>query len=264
MSSNTHIPRKRFGQHFLHDQHVIAKIVQAIAPTPAEHLVEIGPGQGALTTAILPLVKTLDVVELDRDLIPYLQAVCEDLGDLKVHQADALKFDFSGLVTDGRLLRIIGNLPYNISTPLIFHLLDSITQIKDMHFMLQKEVAERMVATPGSEHYGRLSVMVQYHCQIKLLFNVGPHSFTPPPKVMSSFLRLLPAARPVKAHNLVHLQDIVRQSFSHRRKMLRNCLKGLVSVAELESIGIAPDIRPEQLAVEDFVRISNIVDEGTV
>lgn len=255
-----HFPRKRFGQNFLHDKNVINKIITAIAPQSTDHLVEIGPGQGALTTEILPLVESLDVIELDRDLIPYLTALGESLGDLKIYQGDILKFDLAKLIVNEQPLRIFGNLPYNISTPLIFHLLDYIKIIKDMHFMLQKEVAERLVAAPGTEHYSRLSVMIQYHCQAQLLFAVGPKSFTPAPKVDSAFIRLLPMKPVVSATNIEILQQVVREAFSQRRKMLHNSLKNLVSAAQLESLGISPNERPEQIAVADFVRISNIID----
>ena len=183
-----HIPRKRFGQHFLSDQGIIQRIVAALAPRPGEHLVEIGPGQGAITLPILKLVKQFDVVELDRDLIPQLQERCAHAGKLQIHSADALEFDFSSLKNDARLLRVFGNLPYNISTPLIFHLLDFAPVIADMLFMLQREVAERLAAETASEHYGRLSVMVQYHCQVDLLFDVPPEAFYPPPQVTSSII----------------------------------------------------------------------------
>lgn len=252
-----HIPRKRFGQHFLHDQNVINEIVKAIAPLPLDHLVEIGPGLGAITTVILPMVNQLEVVELDRDLIPELEEKCKALGHLKIYQADALRFNFAALAQTP--LRIFGNLPYNISTPLIFHLLDFVQSIQDMNFMVQKEVAERMAALPGPGDYGALSVMLQYHCRVELLFGIHPHSFTPPPKVDSAFVRLTPTQPKLVAKNVQILRKVVRQAFSQRRKMLHNSLKELIMVAQLEALGIDPNTRPEQLAVEDFVKITNMI-----
>jgi 16S rRNA (adenine1518-N6/adenine1519-N6)-dimethyltransferase len=254
---SNHIPRKRFGQHFLHDQHVVDQIIRVIAPISTDHLVEIGPGLGVLTKFILPLVGNLEAVELDRDLIPLLAEACKGLGELKIYQANVLKFDFSKLITDHYQLRIFGNLPYNISTPLIFHLLDYIKFIKDMHLMLQKEVAERIAAPPSTEHYGQLSIMVQYHCHAELLFTVNRKSFSPPPRVESAFIRLVPSLPEITANDINKLRDVVRQAFSQRRKMLHNCLKELITVPELEQLGIDPNSRPEQLSVEDFVRISN-------
>lgn len=257
-TSTPHYPRKRFGQHFLHDQHVISKIIQAIAPVSNEHLVEIGPGLGALTKTMLMLAGSLDVVEFDRDLIPELKKNCEGFGNLIIHQADALEFDFTQLAKDQRPLRIFGNLPYNISTPLIFHLLEQLSVIKDMYFMLQKEVAERIAAKPNTEGYGRLSVMVQYFCEVELLFTVSAQAFSPPPKVESAVIHFVPyTSLPYPAKNLTQLQDVVRQAFSQRRKMLHNCLKELISAAELQQLGIDPNVRPERLSVEDFVKISN-------
>ena len=188
-----HRPRKRFGQNFLHDPVVIGKIISAVHPVRNDRLLEIGPGQGAITVPILAEVGELSVVELDRDLIGPLQVRCAEFGKLVVHNADALSFDFCRLVTDTPL-RVVGNLPYNISTPLLFHLLEQHHCIKDMHFMLQKEVVDRMAAGPGSREYGRLSIMLQYRCRITPLFNIGPEAFNPPPKVESAFVRLEPYA----------------------------------------------------------------------
>ena len=184
-----HRPRKRFGQHFLHDPQVIARIVAAIHPVPGEQLVEIGPGLGALTRPLLQAARELDVVELDRDLLEPLQTRCAGLGTLRIHQADALAFDFARLRGEGPRLRVAGNLPYNISTPLLFHLLAQSEQIHDLHFMLQQEVVERMAAGPGEDAYGRLSVMLQYRCQVEALFTVGPDAFQPPPRVWSAVVR---------------------------------------------------------------------------
>lgn len=250
--------RKRFGQNFLRDHHVIAEIVAAIAPQATEHLVEIGPGDGALTKVILPLVNNLDAIELDRDLIPILKNNCAELGELNVYQHDALQFDFAKLVTDERKLRIYGNLPYNISTPLLFHLFENINFIQDMHFMLQKEVVQRMVAFTNTEHYGRLSVMVQYFCQPYLLFKVGRMAFSPPPQVESAIVRLIPHAKPVWiANDITQFTAVVRQAFSQRRKMIRNSLKELVTSQELQQLNIEPDQRPEQIGLADYVKIAN-------
>ncbi len=258
-------PRKRFGQNFLQDQNIVQKIITAIAPQEGQHIVEIGPGFGALTTQLLPIVKTMDAIELDRDLIPKLQNTCSNLGQLNIHQADVLKFDFKKLGrATGRAtsqspvrLRIIGNLPYNISTPLIFHLLKQIDCISDMHFMLQKEVVDRLAAQPGTKIYGRLSVMVQYFCQVTKLFTVPPSAFYPQPKVYSAFVRLIPHKKiPIPAKDIKILENVVKQAFSQRRKTIQNSLKKLISSEQLINLNINPKLRPEQLSVEDFVKIS--------
>lgn len=252
-----HTARKRFGQHFLHDKQIIQRLVDVIAPLPSDHLVEIGPGQGALTVPVLKMAGTLDAIELDRDLIPALKSRCADKGHLIVHEADALAFDFATLVQDKKL-RIIGNLPYNISTPLIFHLLTFASHIVDMHFMLQKEVVDRIAATPNDEAYGRLSIMVQYHCQVTSLFDISPHAFYPPPQVNSSVVRLVPLPEiPFRAMDYPHFEMIVREAFSHRRKTLRNALKNIMFDEDWETISIDSHLRPEELGVEDYVKISN-------
>lgn len=254
-----HHPRKRFGQHFLEDQTVIARLIAAIAPKPDEHLVEIGPGQGVLTQELVTLVKNLDAVEIDRDLIQILKKLALLYPNLKLHQADALTFDFTSLATAEYKIRVVGNLPYNISTPLLFHLMDQMSVIQDMHFMLQKEVVERMAAKPGTHSYGRLSVMVQYKCQVEELFVVPASAFNPPPKVESAVTRLIPYAQlPFVAMDFARFGLVVRQAFSQRRKMLHNCLKDLVPMTALEQLGIDANVRPEQLSVADFVKISNI------
>lgn len=253
-----HQPRKRFGQHFLHDPNVIERIILSLQAKPEQRWVEIGPGLGALTKHLLPLVKRLDVVELDRDVIPPLRAVCQNLGELIIHSADVLAFDFHKLAFPSELLHVVGNLPYNISTPLLFHLLEHHDIIADMHFMLQKEVVQRICAEPDSEHYGRLSVMIQYYCEAHSLFNVGSAAFSPPPKVASAFILLVPRPPILVAQDQQRFAMIVRQAFSQRRKMLHNCLRNLVNSAQLEKAGIDPNCRPEQLTVVDFVKISNI------
>ncbi|TAK77057.1 MAG: 16S rRNA (adenine(1518)-N(6)/adenine(1519)-N(6))-dimethyltransferase RsmA [Gammaproteobacteria bacterium] len=258
----THVPRKRFGQHFLCDQTIIRQIIASLAPEPHEHLIEIGPGQGALTLPILKQVQQLEVVELDRDLIPELEERTQRAGKLKIYAADALTFDFASIKTDERLLRIFGNLPYNISTPLIFHLLTFAPVVADMLFMLQKEVAERIAAVPSTSDYGRLSVMVQYHCEVDVLFDVPPHAFYPPPQVQSSIIRLIPyQAYPHRAANYALFEAIVKQAFSQRRKTLRNSLKNLVSDDVWARSQLSSHLRAENLSVADFVAISNAMEK---
>jgi 16S rRNA (adenine1518-N6/adenine1519-N6)-dimethyltransferase len=255
----SHRPRKRFGQNFLHDPAVIGRIVAAIHAAGNEQLVEIGPGQGAITVPLLRQAGRLAVVELDRDLIGPLQKHCAGLGELTVYNTDALRFDFCELAGEGTL-RIVGNLPYNISTPLLFHLLAQHHCIRDMHFMLQKEVVERMAATPGSRQYGRLSVMLQYRCEVTHLFNIGPGAFTPPPKVESAFVRLVPyACPPVQVTDAAVFEQLVRQAFAQRRKTLRNALRGLLEADAISALGIDPVARAETLSVSDFATLANSV-----
>ncbi len=261
-SPRSHQPRKRFGQHFLHDQVVIARIVAAIAPRPGDRLVEIGPGLGAMTCPLLEAAGRLDVVELDRDVIPRLIARCGSRGELQVHQADALRFDFRALRGGDERppLRVVGNLPYNISTPLLFHLFNALPAISDMVFMLQKEVVDRLAAAPGSADYGRLSVMAQYHSAVEALFDVGPEAFDPPPRVDSAIVALRPyATPPVEAGSLATLERVVSQAFSQRRKTLRNVLRPLIDGETLDALGIDPQRRPETLALDEFARISRHV-----
>jgi 16S rRNA (adenine1518-N6/adenine1519-N6)-dimethyltransferase len=253
-----HKPRKRFGQHFLHDQNVIRRIIAAIAPKSNEHLIEIGPGQGALTYPVLSIAGQLDVVDIDRDLVAALHGYAARDNKLIVHEQDALEFDFAKLATSANRLRIFGNLPYNISTPMIFHLLKYSTAIADMVFMLQKEVVDRMAALAGEDDYGRLSVMVQYHCRVEALFDVSPDSFDPPPKVNSSVVRLIPYPEiPYLAKSYLNFFNLVKQAFSQRRKTLRNSLKSMLSEADWIEVKINSQARPEELTVEDFVKLSN-------
>jgi 16S rRNA (adenine1518-N6/adenine1519-N6)-dimethyltransferase len=253
-----HKARKRFGQNFLQDHAYIDRIVDAIKPVKGECLVEIGPGLGALTYPVLERVGQLHVIELDRDIIPLLEAGSQPYGDLTIHSADALKFDYASLVPDSGNLKVYGNLPYNISTPLIFHLFSYAQHISEMHFMLQKEVVDRMVAEPGSKQYGRLSVMTQYHCQAQKLFNVPPIAFRPAPKVMSSIVRLLPyKEKPVLAKDEKHLNHLVTTAFNFRRKTLRNALKSLIDEEGIEALGIASSLRPEALSLADYVALAN-------
>ena len=256
-----HRPRKRFGQHFLHDPDVRGRIVAAIQPSPGEHLVEIGPGLGALTRPLLQATGTLDVIEIDRDLIPLLKRELGTLGHLRIHHGDALQFDFNALATRAEKLRVVGNLPYNISTPLIFHLLTQ-HHITDMHFMLQQEVVERITATPGGKSYGRLSVMVQYHCRAEKLFTVPPDAFNPPPQVHSAIVRLTPWPHPLlQATEPSHFRHLVNQAFSQRRKTLRNALKGLLDHTTIAALGIDPKRRPETVTLEEFVRLADASTE---
>ncbi|MES2998108.1 MAG: 16S rRNA (adenine(1518)-N(6)/adenine(1519)-N(6))-dimethyltransferase RsmA [Pseudomonadota bacterium] len=252
--------RKRFGQHFLHEAFIVEKIIQAIHPKASDNILEIGPGLGALTKQLLPYLHRLTVVELDKDLIPLLKKQCARLGELIIYQADALTFDIRSLTDIDAPWRVVGNLPYNISTPLLFHLLNQANVIADMHFMLQKEVVARIVAQAGDKRYGRLSVMVQYYCQVKKLFTVKPGAFQPPPKVDSAFIRLIPyPISPWKANDPILFSEIVRTAFSHRRKMLRNNLGKLLNARQFESLGLDPKQRPEELSVMDYVKISNFL-----
>ena len=256
----THTPRKRFGQNFLHDHTIIDNILSSIQAKPDEHWVEIGPGQGALTEPLLKLGLCLDVVELDRDLVMLLKQKYGQYNKLQIHSADALTFDFSVLVKADEKLHIIGNLPYNISTPLMFHLLKYATCIQDMHFMLQKEVVDRICAAPGSKKYGRLSVMMQYYCATELLFDVPPESFDPAPKVMSAIVRLVPHQQPpFVVNDIGMLNRVVIQAFSQRRKTLRNSLKKLIDEDAIIALNIDPTLRAEALSLNDFARLSKLL-----
>jgi len=249
------MPKKKFGQHFLHDQNILGKIIDAVNPQKNDNMVEIGPGPGALTTKILPHLSSLIAIEIDQELIPELEERCAAIGKLTVIPQDVLTVDFAQF---GEKLRVIGNLPYNISTPILFHLIPHIENIQDMHFMLQKEVVDRMVAKPGSKDYGRLSVMLQYHCDVDFLFKVPANSFTPPPRVLSAIVRLQPRIpNTLPEVDLKLFAKIVKQAFSQRRKMLRKALHDYITADQLEEIGIDPTARAEQLSVEDFCHIAN-------
>jgi 16S rRNA (adenine1518-N6/adenine1519-N6)-dimethyltransferase len=252
-----HQPRKRFGQHFLHDRNVVEKIINAVNPQPGQTIVEIGPGLGAITLSLLDRIGELHVIELDRDLAKIISDQCKNIGKLYLHNADALEFDFCKI--SEKSIRVIGNLPYNISTPLIFHLLDQLECISDMVFMLQEEVVDRMNADPGTRTYGRLSVMVQAQCRVQKLFHVGPGSFNPPPKVESAIVKLVPHKTPVtdiKNHDTFNI--IVRESFNQRRKTLRNAIKNFLDTKQIESLEIDPGMRPEQLTIQQFAKLSNL------
>lgn len=253
-----HRARKRFGQNFLRDFGIISRIVRSIGPREDDRLVEIGPGQGALTAPLLEATGQLEVIELDRDLIPGLRIQFFNYPGFIIHEGDALKFDFAALKGDGPALRVVGNLPYNISTPLIVHLLTMGSAIADMHFMLQKEVVERLAAEPGSSDWGRLSVMAQYYCHVDQLFIVPPEAFVPRPKVDSAIVRLTPhEALPHTADDPALLFELVKLAFGQRRKTLRNNLKGRVSADTLEALGIDPARRPQTLTVAEYVAIAN-------
>lgn len=259
-----HKARKRFGQNFLSDDHIIARIVDVINPQADDNMVEIGPGQAALTRLLLQKLDALDVIEIDRDLVARLQPLREQYPGLTIHSADALRFDFRSLQKSvDKKLRVIGNLPYNISTPLLFHLIDQLDVIEDMHFMLQKEVVERMAAEPGGGDYGRLSIMVQYRCQVENMFLVPPTAFSPQPKIDSAIVRLTPHAElPHPARDEKRLAQLVNHAFTQRRKTLRKSLKNFIPAEQIEAIGIDPMRRPETLSIAEFVALANIPVEN--
>ena len=253
-----HRARKRFGQNFLSDPNIIRRIIDAIRPQAGETMVEIGPGLGAMTAPLIERLGHLHVVEIDRDLIARLhERYTPD--QLTVHEGDALKFDFGSLCADGeRSLRIVGNLPYNISTPILFHLAGFADQVKDMTFMLQKEVVMRMVAEPGTEEYGRLSVMLQYRFRMGRMFDVPPGAFRPAPKVMSSIVRMAPLpSEQLGAQDEELLGRIVTAAFGQRRKTLKNTLREFMGDADFDALGIDAGLRGEKLSVAQFVAIAN-------
>lgn len=256
--SLNHKARKRFGQNFLHDDYVIQQIVAAIAPQKNQTLVEIGPGQGAITRLLVESCQSLHVIEIDRDLAAYLQKHFSQHAHFHLHNVDALRFNFCDLAA-GEKLRLVGNLPYNISTPLIFHILEDIDCIEDMHFMLQKEVVQRMAASPGGRDYGRLSIMTQYFCQVEAVLDVRPESFKPVPKVDSSIVRLSPhLKRPVSVENFRDFSQLVTQAFSMRRKTLRNALKKILTEEQIKRCEVDPTLRPEVIDIEAYARLSNL------
>jgi len=259
-TEKSHQPRKRFGQNFLKDMAVIQQIVAAINPGKSDHVVEIGPGMGVLTEALMPEVGYLDAVELDRDLVAKLKAASLPLGNFSIHSADALTFDFCSLCKNDEPVRVVGNLPYNISTPLLFHLFTQVHCITDMHFMLQKEVVNRMTALPDTRAYGKLSVMVQYHCEVEKLFDVPPQAFSPPPKVDSSVVRLIPhKSSIVSINNYEDFEKIVTLCFAQRRKTLHNNLKAILTDEQLQSVNIDPSRRAETLSIEEFAALSQLL-----
>ena len=256
-----HTARKRFGQNFLHDNYVIDQIVSVIAPLKGQHMVEIGPGLGALTEPVCELIDQLTVIELDRDLAARLRTHPFIASKLTIVETDALKFDFTQLMSNDRPLRIFGNLPYNISTPLMFHLFSFANKVQDMHFMLQKEVVNRLAASPGSKNYGRLSLMAQYHCEVIPVLQVPPGAFNPPPKVDSAVVRLIPhQQKPVSLLNEATLHTVCAQAFNQRRKTIRNSLKESLSEQQLIDLDINPELRAENLSLEQYAKIANAVE----
>ncbi|HAD47260.1 MAG: 16S rRNA (adenine(1518)-N(6)/adenine(1519)-N(6))-dimethyltransferase [Idiomarina sp.] len=263
--SKTHLghrARKRFGQNFLHDQNIIEQIVDVINPQHGENLVEIGPGLAALTEPVADRTDHLNVIEIDRDLADRLESHPFLREKLTVTRGDAMKIDFNEFVNPEQPMRVFGNLPYNISTPLIFHLLQYTDRIKDMHFMLQKEVVDRLAAEPGSKTYGRISVAVQQACRVTAVVNVPPGAFNPPPKVESAVVRLEPYSEsptPVKDRQQLHA--LCLQAFNQRRKTIRNNLKGLLNETQLNQLGIDPGARPETLSVADYCAMANYLTD---
>lgn len=256
-------PKKSFGQHFLHEKRYIERIVSAISPRSDDRVVEIGPGEGALTLPLLAAAGRLTAIELDTDLIPDLQARASALGALQIIQADVLKVDFTALARqlDVPRVRVAGNLPYYISSPILFHCVEHAGAIQDMHFMLQKEVVDRMAAEPGSKVYGRLSVMLQLACRVEPLFEVPPGAFRPPPKVDSAVVRLVPlAAHERHDADPERVHAIVKAAFAQRRKTLANGLKNLLDSQAIARAGIDPKARAETLAPLDFVRLAKLAD----
>jgi 16S rRNA (adenine1518-N6/adenine1519-N6)-dimethyltransferase len=251
-----HVPRKRFGQNFLEDAGVVEHILAAIRPQSEDRFVEIGPGLGALTLPLLQRLDHLDVIEIDRNIVADLRAR-HGADRLTIHEGDALEFDFAAM---GRDFRVVGNLPYNISTPLLFHITGQAGVVRDAHFMLQREVVERMSAQPGTSEYGRLSVMLQYRWSIESLFNVPPSAFRPVPKVWSSVVRMIPhRVLPHAASDEKLFAEVVMRAFGQRRKTLRNTLREMLVSSDFEQLGIDPVARGETLGVADFVRIANFV-----
>ncbi|QCU89666.1 16S rRNA (adenine(1518)-N(6)/adenine(1519)-N(6))-dimethyltransferase RsmA [Thiomicrorhabdus sediminis] len=256
-----HKHKKQFGQNFLNNGRIIDQIVASIRPKADDHMVEIGPGEAALTEPLINVVKRMDIIEIDNDLIAPLKIRFASKPAFNLHHTDALTFDYGQLLEflPQQPLRVVGNLPYNISSPLMFHLLNYSEHITDMHFMLQKEVVDRICAAPGNKTYGRLSVMMQYACQCEYLFTVGPENFTPPPKVDSAIVRLLPyQQKPFIADNEQAFAELVKQAFSQKRKTLRNNLKGWLDSEQIVRCEVDPGARAEALSVEQFVKLANL------
>ncbi len=250
--------KKQFGQHFLADRYYVDKIVMAVNPVAGDNLVEIGPGQGAITFPLLRKHPRLTVIEFDRDLIAPLAAAAAPLGELTILHRDVLQVDFSALAEPGRKIRLVGNLPYNISSPILFHALEHAAAISDMTFMLQKEVVDRMAAGPGSKVYGRLSVMLQAYCRVDSLFIVPPGAFRPPPKVDSAVARLVPHdPATIGINDPARFAEVVRAAFGQRRKTLRNALNGVCTAEQFAAAGVRPEARAEQIEVAQFIALAN-------
>ncbi len=249
--------KRRYGQHFLHDRGTIERIVRAIGPAHGDRIVEVGPGRGAITAKLLASAGSLDAIEIDPDVVPRLTERCAGLGELRVHLADALEFDFRALRGGGPPLRLVGNLPYNVSTPLLFHFVSQIDAIASMHFMLQKEVVARMAASPGNKDYGRLTVMLAPWVRVESLFDIGTGAFTPPPRVVSTFFALHPhTAPPFAIADHAAFARVVSAAFSQRRKTLRNSLSKLLDAEAIAAAGVDPGARPETLAPERFAALA--------
>ena len=258
-----HPPRKRFGQHFLKHPIILEKMIANIHPRKTDIIVEIGPGQGALTDFLINECSQLILVEIDRDLVTFLRKKYVHSKNLTVHQSDVLQFDLSTLEIGNKPLRILGNLPYNISTPLLFHLFAQIALVEDMHFMLQKEVVLRLTAPVNDANYGRLSIMSQFFCDNTLLFNVPTNAFSPTPRVESAFVRLIPektASNTVK--DLNQFSALVKEAFTYRRKTITNALRKLIPREKWDMMGINPQARPQELTIEDFLKISNLLRDN--
>lgn len=253
--------KKRYGQHFLHDPGTIERIVEAIGPRPGERIVEIGPGRGAITAPVLERAGAIDVIEIDRDVVPELQARCAGRGELRIHLADALEFDLRALRGDGPKLRLIGNLPYNVSTPLLFHFVEQLDAIVDMHFMLQREVVARMAAQPDTDDYGRLTVTLAPHVAVRPLFDIRPGAFQPPPQVVSTFFALRPHGQaPFDTGAPGAFARVVAAAFGKRRKTLRNALRGLLEPERIAAAGIDPGARAETLTPAQFGALARQVE----
>ncbi|MEM7027489.1 MAG: 16S rRNA (adenine(1518)-N(6)/adenine(1519)-N(6))-dimethyltransferase RsmA [Pseudomonadota bacterium] len=260
MSKIEHRAKKRFGQNFLHDENVVQKIIHAINPQADDHLVEIGPGLGALTSPLLNLNIKLDVIEIDRELIIQLRNKFAPKENFIIHEHDALKFDYASI--SANKIRVIGNLPYNISTPLLFNLLGYSKNIQDLTFMLQKEVIDRICAVPGNKQYGRLTVMLQYHCAVEKLFIVKSGAFNPAPKVDSAVVKLVPKTTADKeVKDPVLFSALVSDAFSQRRKTLRNSLGNFLTEEQIKELDINPTLRPEMLTVNEFVSLANLASQ---
>ena len=260
-----HTARKRFGQNFLQDQNVIAGIVKAINPSADDNIVEIGPGLAALTTPVSEKVNKLHVIELDRDLAQRLRENPFLATKLEIHETDALKFDFSTLGSKENPIRIFGNLPYNISTPIMIHLFSQANVIKDMHFMLQKEVVNRLAAAPDSKDYGRLSVITQYYCRVIPIMEVKPHAFRPAPKVTSAVVRLVPyTQKPYEVKNIRKLEQVIALAFNQRRKTIHNSLRGFITDEELTATGIDPQTRAENISIRQYCMLADILNEKSI
>ena len=257
MTAFTEPPKKRLGQHFLHERGIIDRIVLAVDPQPGDRLVEIGPGQGAITFPLLDRHHELTVIEFDRDLIAPLTEAAKSRGTLHVIHSDVLQVDFTALAA-GDTIRLVGNLPYNLSSPILFHALDHAAVVRDMHFMLQKEVVDRMAAGPGSKVYGRLGVMLQAYCLVTPLFDVPPGAFRPPPKVDSAVVRLVPRPEAeIAVRDRAMFARVVRDAFSQRRKTLRNALSNICEADAIAAAGVDPTLRAEQVPVEAFIALAN-------